>query len=54
MHPWKFNFDHKLTEKVEVKATKCHKESRIFQLIIRLEYTLRSFKIKFLSQFSQN
>ena len=51
MHPLKSDFDHKLTEKLGVKVTKYHKESRLFQLIIRLEYTLRSFQIKFLSQF---
>ena len=51
MHPLKTNFDHKLTEKLVVKVTKYHKESRLFQLIIRLEYTLRSFWIKFLRQF---
>ena len=51
MHPLKSDFDHKLTEKLGVKVTKYHKESRLFQLIIKLEYTLRSFQIKFLSQF---
>ena len=51
MHPLKSDFDHKLTEKLGVKVTKYHKESRLFQLIIRLEYTLRSFWIKFLRQF---
>ena len=43
MHPLKSDFDHKLTEKLGVKVTKYHKESRLFQLIIKLEYTLRSF-----------
>ena len=51
MHPLKSNFDHKFTEKLRVKVTKYHKESKLFQLINRLEYTLNSFEIEFLSQF---